>query len=173
MNEQIFFWFYYLGQKLGSWPVYFLASLLPWFLGLGLIIWFLVSKHRLRVLRIIFLSLAAALGAWFLTNLFKYNLFNPRPFEILGIVPIITTNLGDAWPSGHATFMSALAVALWSQDKKIGIIFFGAALVVGLARIMAGVHYPLDVLSGWLLGSLVGYGLIFVLSRLKIDIQGT
>ena len=172
MNEQIFFWFYNLGQAIGKWPVYFMASLLPWIFGLGLLVWFLAKKDKPRAFILALTAFASALVAWFLASLFKYNFFNPRPFEVLDILPVVTTGLGDALPSGHATFMSALAISIWLQNKKLGTVFVLGAVVVGLARIMAGVHWPIDVLGGWAWGGLIGYGLTGILMQIKTQING-
>lgn len=171
MNEQVFFWFYTLGQKLGASSVYFLANLLPGVLFFGLGLWSLATKHRMKTLTMFLSSLVSALAAWLLVDLLKSSFVNPRPFEVLNIIPIVATNLGDAWPSGHASFMSAWAAAFWLQDKRAGAVLLVGAVIVGLARIMAGVHYPLDVLTGWFLGGLIGGGLIFVFGRLKRGCQ--
>ena len=70
---------------------------------------------------------------------------------------------GFAFPSGHATFFAALAISIFFLNKKVGYIFIFFALLIGLARIMAGVHFPIDILGGFILGSLVAYlfGCIF------------
>ena len=60
-----------------------------------------------------------------------------------------------AFPSSHATVFAALGMAIYLRDKKAGRWFLAGAVVIGLARIVAGVHYPLDILAGFLLGGLV------------------
>jgi membrane-associated phospholipid phosphatase len=57
----------------------------------------------------------------------------------------------------------ALAFALYFNHKKVGLpaqagywfIFF--ALLIGVARIMAGVHFPIDILGGFVLGFLIAF----------------
>lgn len=165
MNQEIFFWFYDLGQRTEVWPVFFVAAILPWCLFFGLLVWVLFAKNKPRAFLVVMSSLLAAVIAWFLASLYKYNFVNPRPFEVLDISPLVSTSLGEAWPSGHAIFFSALAVALWFQKKSLGLIFAIGALLIGLARIAAGVHWPFDILAGWLFGGLVGFGLIFLFQR--------
>lgn len=61
----------------------------------------------------------------------------------------------DSFPSGHTTtvFAAAVVFSLFKPSWKAG--FFGVAVAIGLARILAGAHYPSDVLGGAVLGSTV------------------
>jgi len=60
-----------------------------------------------------------------------------------------------SFPSGHATtaFAAAVVLAFW-YPRQAGV-FVGVAVLVGLSRIVLGVHFPSDVLAGALLGSAV------------------
>ena len=51
----------------------------------------------------------------------------------------------------------ALAFAIYFLHKQAGYWFMFFALIIGVARIMAGVHFPLDILGGFVLGALVAY----------------
>ncbi len=61
----------------------------------------------------------------------------------------------DSFPSGHTTtvFAAAVVFSLFKPSWRAG--FFAVAAVIGLARILAGAHYPSDVLAGATLGSAV------------------
>ena len=61
----------------------------------------------------------------------------------------------DSFPSGHTTtvFAAAVVFSLFKPSWKAG--FFAVAVAIGLARILAGAHYPSDVLAGAVLGSTV------------------
>lgn len=95
--------------------------------------------------------------AWILAVFFK-NLFHvPRPvLSLPDIYPLITKTT-FSFPSEHAMFFSALAVSLYFYNKKIGYLFMFFALLIGVGRIASGVHFPLDILGGFLLGALVAY----------------
>lgn len=122
----------------------------------GLVIYFFTTDKKIAGLRLVSLSLFSALLAWFIASLIKYNLPSPRPFEVIkDLKPLFTTETGNAFPSGHATFFGALAVSVFLQNKKLGIIFIVGALLVAIARVLAGVHWPIDVTVGLLLGTLV------------------
>ena len=61
----------------------------------------------------------------------------------------------DSFPSGHTTtvFAAAVVFSLFKPSWKVG--FFALAVSIGIVRILAGAHYPSDVLAGAALGSAV------------------
>jgi undecaprenyl-diphosphatase len=103
----------------------------------------------------LFFGLSVA-GAGGLILFVKGFLARPRPdlFE-----PLMHTG-SFSFPSGHslgtAAFLSSLALVWWRRSPRYRLPFavFAAlaALGVGLSRVYLQVHYPSDVLAGWLLG---------------------
>jgi len=90
------------------------------------------------------------LAALLLKNYFKVlrpAIANPHLHTL-----IIETDY--SFPSGHASVFSALAVALFFINKRAGIIFGVIAIVIGVARVLAGVHTPVDIVAGYVLGIL-------------------
>jgi undecaprenyl-diphosphatase len=67
-----------------------------------------------------------------------------------------------SFPSSHAMnmFAQAMLLTLLYRRKRVGIIAFSFAAVIGFSRIYVGVHYPLDVLAGAVFGVIVG-GLVY------------
>ena len=70
-----------------------------------------------------------------------------------------------SFPSGHATTTFACAVAIALLVPRLRLAALGLALTVGLARVYLGVHYPLDVLAGAALGSLIGAAVALLVRR--------
>ena len=60
---------------------------------------------------------------------------------------------GNAFPSGHATVAFAIATAVFLWNRTWGSVLYAAALVVGISRIIGGVHWPTDILAGALVGA--------------------
>lgn len=106
---------------------------------------------------------ALALGAMILglivTNLtIKPLISRPRPWLDWPIVPLVTEKDPNSFPSGHTSAAFAFALAFLRSDTKR---WAKAAVVVlavfmGLSRLYVGVHYPTDVLAGFLVGDLAG-----------------
>ena len=115
--------------------------------------WTLVCRHVMTHLFV------AAVAAWGLTKVTKFLLEAPRPFVVLAdSTPLFTLAPFDAFPSGHATISMGLAMAMLLHDRARGFIYLVAALVIGWGRVAAGVHWPIDVVAGWLMGLLVVWG---------------
>lgn len=87
-----------------------------------------------------------------------------RPFSQLREVRVIGLRPADlSYPSGHTTMAFNLATLLslglpLSLPARLGL--YAVASAVGYSRLHLGVHYPLDVLSGAVLGT--GWGLVWV-----------
>lgn len=134
--------------------VTFLASFLIWFLFAGLfVLWVIDGKiKKEQVIHSIF----ACFIAWVISEFIKTFFPTVRPFLIDGAkVLTLTTPHDGAFPSSHAALSFALAVTIFMHDRKVGAVYLIAALLIGVARIVANVHYPVDILGGALLGTLV------------------
>lgn len=66
------------------------------------------------------------------------------------------TNLYNSFPSGHTTsaFMLAAILALLAKDKRVGVLYFFLAVLVGYSRIYLGQHFFMDAYYGALIGTL-------------------
>jgi undecaprenyl-diphosphatase len=78
----------------------------------------------------------------------------PRPYEAHSGAHLFVSPSDDpSFPSDHATAAFAIAVSLFLRSRRVGLFALGMAVVLGLARVAVGAHYPLDVLGGALIGT--------------------
>jgi undecaprenyl-diphosphatase len=104
------------------------------------------------------LALTIALG-WLVNTVLKGLIGRARP----EIVPHLTAAGGDSFPSGHSfnsavVFIAvALAFATLSARQSVRLTIIGSAVAFSLAvawsRVWLGVHFPSDVIAGWLGGA--------------------
>src|SRR3954451_21604902 len=68
---------------------------------------------------------------------------------------LVARSTDPSFPSDHAAGAFAIAEAIWLYDRTAGAVFLALVVLVSVARVYVGIHYPSDVLGGALLGTLV------------------
>jgi undecaprenyl-diphosphatase len=92
-----------------------------------------------------------------------------RPCDTVLGANVLANAAGWSFPSNHAANTFAIATVIFYFTRKWGIIVFVTSFFVGIYRTSCGVHYPLDVLTGWLFGTAVSSAVLFAFSRTKWD----
>ncbi len=132
----------------------FIASVLIWlmFVGLG-VLWVIDGKiKKEQVVHALF----SCATAWTIAFIIKQTFPTLRPFVTDGSnVLTLTVPQDGAFPSMHAAVAFAISVTIFLHDRKFGWFFLVGALLVGAGRVLANVHYPVDILGGAFIGTLV------------------
>lgn len=164
MNDLIFFFFYNFAHQSVSLDKFFifLAVYFPYAVGLLAIALFLFYYKSWREFFIVFFSAGLA---WLVANLLKIFIHTLRPSFVLANVQSLFVENNFAFPSGHASFFSALAVSIFLLHKKPGYWFMIFAFLIGIARIVTGVHFPVDILGGFVLGSFVSVFVSYIFGK--------
>ena len=122
-----------------------------WILGLGVLWWFGDDYWKQLALAMLIGIGVTAL----VVMVIKFTVRRRRPQGEWG--RIYRSTDPHSFPSGHAARSTMLAVlALGLGPLWLGIAMLIWAPLVGLARIIMGVHYPSDILAGMALGILMG-----------------
>ena len=136
---------------------FFLPFLIfPWILAI-----ILDSKNRWKLAFLIPLAIILVDQSGLLI---KKTILRPRPFVIIN--PEIINHLVKpsginlSFPSNHAANNAVLAVIFSSVYDNLKHVFWGMAMIIMFSRVYIGVHYPLDVIFGCILG--IFYGLLLV-----------
>ena len=86
----------------------------------------------------------------------------PRPYEVWEIVPLLDRDSpGKSMPSRHVFSATILSMACLHASLTMGMICLTLSALLGLVRVLGGVHYPKDVLVGYACGLV--WGVIFFL----------
>lgn len=166
MDDRIFGLIFFL-QGHGFWSdatILFFGRYIPVIITVGLVIIFLREREwRRRVFFFAEAGLAAILSRGILTEGIRFFYERPRPFEVLGIVPLIEES-ARSFPSGHMTFLFAIGTTLFFVNRKWGSWFLGLSFLTGIARIASGTHWPTDIVGGIVIGVISAF-LIHLLVR--------
>lgn len=90
-----------------------------------------------------------------------------RPCKVMEVHLLVKCGSGFSFPSSHAANLFGQALFWGLVFRKVfwpGIVF---AFLVGLSRVFVGVHYPLDMLAGTVIGALLGAALAWMYLSLK------
>lgn len=166
--------FYFLNNLAGRSALFdnliiFFAAYLQYFLiavfFLLLLVWQYSKQEKIRIFLVTAISvIIARLG---ITEIIRFFYHRPRPFLTHQAHQLLSENQWS-FPSGHSAFFFAFATAIYLYNKKWGVGFFLAAFLMNISRIVAGIHYPSDILGGMIIGIIVGYA-VFYFANMRQD----
>lgn len=112
-------------------------------------------KNRKDILKFILVVLVGGILSLILAKVASMLWYNPRPFVVGNFTPLIPHAADNGFPSDHVLLASFLGWTILRYSKKIGIGVLVVAAVIGISRVMAGVHHPIDVIGSFVVSGLV------------------
>lgn len=114
--------------------------------------------------RMFLFILIPALNFIFVT-IIRRLLNKPRPYDELNYVPLVKfkKGKGKSFPSRHTASAFIIAIACLYLNIYFGAFMIILASLIGISRIITGVHYPKDILFGILISFIFGYLGFFIL----------
>lgn len=94
-----------------------------------------------------------------LLSVFRRAVNFPRPYEVFGMPPVIPKKTkGESFPSRHVFCVAIIGMtALYAFESPIfGAVIIVIAVLMAFLRVFTGVHFPRDVIAGFLCGILMG-----------------
>ena len=126
-------------------PLLYLALLVTTYLQLGL-------SQQVGI----YLFIPAS--GFVILSLFRKKINHPRPYETWDIRPLLDKDSsGQSMPSRHVFSATIISMAYFHAWTLIGMILLICSGVLALVRVLCGVHYPKDVLVGYVCGLLWGF----------------
>jgi len=127
----------------------------------GLMFAVLVIKGADGILPVLHMGIAGLLGT-LLYKWLKGKTLRPRPYEVRQEINLIGIPLDKfSFPSGHTLHAVLFSVVALSYYPQLAMILMPFTVMVGLSRVVLGLHYPSDVLAGALIGAAMA-GLSFL-----------
>lgn len=93
-----------------------------------------------------------------LVSAFRRLYNEPRPYEVLDIDPLIRkSTMGKSMPSRHIFSVFMIAMAWLAFVPWVGVALIMVGIVMGVLRVVGGVHFPRDVIVGAAVAIIGGY----------------
>ena len=167
--------FYLINNNLSNPILDFIMPLITNFGGFGTllalcILAILVCRYynKERYLKISKLCLYALLLSGVIALCLKLSIVEERPFKMLSHVnKLVLPSEPNSFPSGHCSSTFSVVTVLINQfwqNKILVAVLIIFALLIGFSRIYCGVHYPIDVAVGAIVGILSGV----IILKLKV-----
>ena len=95
-------------------------------------------------------------------SLLRKKINAPRPYEEWDIKPLLDRDSpGQSMPSRHVFSATIISMACLHASLSVGVILLVLSALLGLVRVLGGVHYPKDVVVGYMCALV--WGVIFFL----------
>ena len=127
----------------------FIYKILPVFVFVSypLLLLYVLLKRSDHLLRCI----TVPLGVFATVTLIRRFLNFRRPYEQLKITPLFPKDTkGKSFPSRHTACAAVIAMTFLYVNVPFGAVFLVVAALIAGSRVIAGVHYPRDVIAGFL-----------------------
>jgi len=139
---------------------FFAQYALPLYAAFFIVAWFALPRPDVRHRHALFVAGCAGVLALLINLVIAHLWFRPRPFVVLpkGTFHQLIPHPADAsFPSDHVAGGFGFASASWGTAPKwISYFFTVVSVIVMVARVYVGVHWPTDVLGGMVVGILAG-----------------
>ena len=95
-------------------------------------------------------------------SLLRKKINAPRPYEVWEIIPLLDRDSpGQSMPSRHVFSATIISMACLHASLSVGVILLVLSALLGLVRVLGGVHFPKDVVVGYICALV--WGMIFFL----------
>jgi undecaprenyl-diphosphatase len=140
--------------------------LLVYIIALTMLLWKGGKTGRLTVLALI---LTIIITDQLVSSVIKDAVGRMRPCHTIEEVRLLVNcGTGKSFPSAHAANNFAAAFVIYQFYKKNIWIFFTIASLMAFSRVYIGVHYPLDIIAGAAIGSIIGFVISFSVKNIFI-----
>lgn len=157
INQSLFYWINQDGGHHYAWldaVMVFLSNPLSSIVPLAAIIVYVLSQDRSRWRILLGLVVAIGFDDW-VGGQIKHYLATARPCETLDAVRLLQSCGSNSFPSNHSANTAVFAVYVALFYKRAAVFIWLIPFFVGISRIYVGVHYPVDVVGGWMLGCVI------------------
>ncbi len=103
--------------------------------------------------------------AYIIAKLGSAFYYDPRPFVVGQFTPLIPHSPDNGFPSDHTLLTAAISSVLYAHSKKVGATLWMLTLAVGISRVAAGIHHPVDIIGSIVIAAAAAYAVQFFLKK--------
>ncbi|EKD46745.1 MAG: undecaprenyl pyrophosphate phosphatase [uncultured bacterium] len=118
---------------------------------------YFLRQAREKKIEMVMFAIITLPAIFLISRIASLLYFNPRPFVVGNFVPLIEHANNNGFPSDHTLLSAAIAMVIFFYNKKLGSLLLFLALLVGVARILAGVHHALDIAGSFAIACTVAF----------------
>ncbi len=127
------------------------------------------SNYRKATIFVLILAIGLTIGDQLSSNLLKKTICRVRPCYAETQARVLTNRSRSfSFPSSHAANTTLFFWIFTYFYRRHRSWLWLIPLIIGYSRIYTGVHYPLDVVGGWALGTLIAFLVIIITEKLAI-----
>ena len=160
-------WYDHIAAKIGNRPIFlsllrtfnrFMTVVMPMIYLTLLATTYLQQGLGKQVLIYVFIPASG----FVILSLLRKKINAPRPYEEWDIKPLLDRDSpGQSMPSRHVFSATIISMACLHASLSVGVILLVLSALLGLVRVLGGVHFPKDVVVGYICGLV--WGVIFFL----------
>ena len=95
--------------------------------------------------RLLFLGATALPVIYVIAKIAGSLYYDPRPFVQTNFIPLVPHGPDNGFPSEHTLFGAAISAVVWVSGRKTGAVLWVLTALVGISRVLAGVHHMVDI----------------------------
>jgi undecaprenyl-diphosphatase len=118
---------------------------------------------RWSIIKLAILSFGLAFLIAYIAGILYYD---ARPFAVENIQPLIPHLPDNGFPSDHTLAATVTAAVIFVYRRKLGILLGVLGILVGVTRIMAYLHHPIDIVASILIAVIATFCALQILKKL-------
>ncbi|MEH7332876.1 undecaprenyl-diphosphatase [Neobacillus drentensis] len=147
----------------------FLAEKAEYLFFAGIIFYWLFPRNQTQNRRMVAEAIMAACVALGMNVLIGHFFYRDRPFVSHHVNWLIPHVKNASFPSDHATAAFVITTAIWIWRERDGWLWLLLSAGIALSRVWTGVHYPLDVTAGMIIGACTAFAVHNLLRIEKLN----
>lgn len=127
-------------------------------------VWIVSTSLRKKLLVFSFIAFPLS---YIIAKILSHFIYDPRPFVVEHIKPLIAHAADNGFPSDHMLLTTTIALVVFVYNRKLGIVLILIAISIGVARVLAKIHHVEDIVGSAVIAIAATYLTLVIIPFLK------